>query len=462
MKDKRILVIGLDSAPPELVFDRFLDKMPNMKKMMGLGIYGKLRSCDPPITIPAWTVMMTSKSPGKLGAYGFRHRKKNSYKDAWIASSQAIRERAVWDILGDHGKKVCLVGVPPSYPPKAVNGWLISCFITPDTNRDYTYPVELRKEIEELVGNYLIDVEFRTDEKEGLLREIYEMTEKRFKVIKHLIKTRDWNFFMFVEIGLDRIHHAFWKFFDAEHHLHQPKNRFEDTIQNYYQFLDKEIGDLLSLIDEDTLVLVVSDHGAKRMKGAFCVNEWLIKRGYLTLKKNVEKVTDIEDAEIDWSKTIAWGWGGYYARIFLNLKGREEQGVIEPKDYDKVRESLAEEIRQIRGPNGEIWDNKVFKPEELYEECKGDPPDLMVYFDDLYWRSAGTIGHGTLNLPENDTGPDDAVHAQDGIFLLYDPKKKYGKKVDANILDIAPTILHLMGLPVPRDMEGKVIVEDLR
>lgn len=461
MRNKRVLVIGLDCAPPELAFGRFLDVMPNMQMMMKKGVYGRLRSSDPPITIPAWMVMMTGKTPGKLGAYGFRHRKDNSYTEIWLASSRTIKEPAVWDILGEKGKKACLIGIPPSYPPKPINGWLISSFITPDTDHDFTYPKELKAEIQDVVDGYMIDVVFRTDKKEDLLKEIYEMTDKRLKVIKHLMETRDWGFFMFVEIGLDRIHHAFWKFFDEEHHLHVPGNKFQDAIKNYYQHLDREVGELLALAGEDTLIVVVSDHGAKRMKGAFCIDEWFIKEGYLKLKKQPEKVTRLGDAEVDWSKTTAWGWGGYYARVFLNVKGRESQGVIEPEDYEKFRDMLADRIRRIRGPNGEKWKTKVFKPEELFVECRGDPPDLMVYFDDLYWRSAGTIGHGTLYLPENDTGPDDAVHAQDGIFLFYDPKKQIGKKVNANILDIAPTILHFMDLPVPKDMEGKVIWEDL-
>jgi predicted AlkP superfamily phosphohydrolase/phosphomutase len=374
-----------------------------------------------------------------------------------LASSHTIKEPKIWDLFEE---KVCLVGVPPSYPPKPVNGCMISCFITPSTEKEYTYPKDLKEEIERLTDGYLIDVDFRTDKKERLLKEIYTMTKKRFKVIKHLIGKFDWRFFMFVEIGLDRIHHAFWKYYDEEHHLYKPQNRFKDAIKNYYLYLDKEIGDLLSIIGDDTLVFVVSDHGAKRMKGAFCVNEWLIQKGYLKLKKKRNKITYLEDAEIDWNRSMAWGWGGYYSRIFLNVEGREEQGVVKQKEYEKTRNILAKELRNIRGPNGESWKTKVLKPEELYQECNGNPPDLMVYFDDLYWRSAGTIGHNTLYLPENDIGPDDAVHAHEGIFLFYDPKKKYGKEVNIDILDVAPTILHYMGLPIPNEMEGTIIVKD--
>ncbi|MFQ6051854.1 MAG: alkaline phosphatase family protein [Candidatus Hydrothermarchaeota archaeon] len=451
----RVLVIGLDSAPPELVFDEFIDELPNIKKMVENGIYGKLESIHPPITIPAWISMATSKSPGKLGLYGFRHRKNYSYKDIWIANSHSIKEKAIWDILAEHDKKSCLVGVPPSYPPKKINGWLISCFITPDTKKDYTYPKELKREIESLVGEYIVDVEFRTDEKDKLLKEIYEMTEKRFEVIKYLLQNKDWDFFMFVEIGLDRVQHAFWKFFDKEHHLYQ-KSEYENVIKDYYRYLDREIGDLLS-IARDAIILIVSDHGAKRMKGAFCINEWLIEKGYLRLKNKPDRIISLDKAEIDWKNTKAWGWGGYYARIFLNVEGREPQGTIKPASYESFRDEIAREIMNIRDSQENPMDNKILKPDEIFDEYNGDYPDLMVYLDDLYWRSAGTIGHNSLYLKENDTGPDDAVHSAHGIFIIYDPRKKIGKEVDASILDIAPTILDLMGIPVPRDMEGSII-----
>jgi predicted AlkP superfamily phosphohydrolase/phosphomutase len=282
------------------------------------------------------------------------------------------------------------------------------------------------------------------------------MTEKHFEVIKHLMRTRNWSFFMFVEIGLDRVHHAFWKYFDETHHLHEPGNEFQGVMEEYYVYLDERLGELLELIDDDTVVLVASDHGGKPMRGAFCINSWLEEQGLLKLKKPVRGITRLADSEVDWEKTVAWGWGGYYARVFLNVKGREEQGVVEPEDFEKVRDEIAEKIRRIRGPNGKEWDTKVLKPEDIYPECRGDPPDLMVYFDDLYWRSAGTMGQGDLYLPENDTGPDDAVHDTMGLYIYYDPREDLGGDAeDLGILDVAPTLLKAMGLPIPADMEGR-------
>jgi predicted AlkP superfamily phosphohydrolase/phosphomutase len=456
---RKVLVIGLDAASPELVFEKFREGLPNLTFMAENGLYGRLRSCHPPITIPAWMVMVTSINPGRLGLYGFRHRKEHSYTEITLPSSLSVKEKRIWDYIGEASGKVCLVAIPPTYPPQPVNGWLVSCMMTPDTKRQYTYPMELKSEIESLVGEYIIDVPFRKEERESVLKEIYVMTEKRFKLVKYLLTSKPWNFFMLVEIGLDRIQHAFWKYFDKEHHLYEPGNKFENVIRDYYKYLDHEIGEVMKLVDDDTIIMVVSDHGAKRMKGAFCINEWLIKEGYLKLKEEPKGVVELEKAEVDWNKTIAWAWGGYYARIFINVKGRERNGVVDQRDYESIREQLKKEIEDIRGPNYEKWNTKAYKPEELYPVCNGDPPDLLVYFDDLYWRAAGTIGHNTLYLPENDTGPDDAVHDYDGIFILYDPRKGMSGKVNITIYDVAPTILKLMGLQVPRSMEGKALEE---
>lgn len=454
--EKKCVVVGLDCAPAKIVFDQ-REKLPVLRELIENGLYGNLRSSDPPITIPAWMVMCTGKDPGRLGLYGFRHRKDYSYKDIWIATSQSIKEKAVWDIIGESGGQSCLVSVPPSYPPRPVAGNMISCFITPGSEKEYTYPSQLRQEIEERFGPYTFDVVFRTDDKDSLLEQIYEMTRNRFEVMNYLIRRKTWDFFMFVEIGVDRIQHAFWKYMDREHHLYVEGNPYEDVIMDYYKDLDKKIGELLSNIDKNTTVLVVSDHGAKRMKGAFCINEWLIEQGDLVVRERPQSPVSMEKVEVDWSRSKYWGWGGYYARLFLNIDGREAQGIILPEDYEKERDALVEKLISIKGEDGSEWKTRVLKPQQYFKEARGDYPDLMVYFDDLYWRSAGTLGHSTKYLLENDTGPDDAVHAQDGIYILYDPQRRENKRKNAHIMDIAPTVLHCMGLSVPDDMEGKII-----
>ena len=466
----KVLVIGLDGIPSNLLFNDLLKDLPNIKTMADNGLFATLESCHPPITVPAWMVMMTSKSPGELGIYGWRHRKGFSYNEGWIANSLSIKEPRVWDLLAKEGKKVCLIGIPPSYPPTQVNGSLISCSLTPKNSKSFTHPPQLAGEVENIVGgNYLFDIPFRIEDRNEALNKLYEMTDKRFKVINHLLKKGKWDYFMFVEIGFDRLHHMFWKYYDSTHPKYEPSNKYHKVIPEYYKYVDGKIGEILSTIDDDTYVLLVSDHGTASMKGAFCINEWLINEGYLVLKKYPNSIADLDNSEVDWDKTTAWGWGGYYARIFFNVKGRESNGKIPMDKFHTVREDLKRKLLTIEGPQGQKFDNKVFCPEDLYDESNGSKPDLIVYLDNLSWRSAGTIGHNTFYLSENDAGPDDSVHWMDGVFILYKRDRvnhssnpSNGNNIKLNnlsIYDVAPTILDIMNSPIPAKMQGKVVEE---
>ena len=454
------MLIGLDCAAPELVFDRWRDDLPNLKSLCKSGLHGLLRSCDPPITVPAWSVMMSSKSPGLLGVYGFRNRIDHSYNKYAIANSIAIKEDRLWDILSRNGKRSIIIGVPGTYPPRPLNGVLVADFLTPDTTCNYTYPGAVKDEIERVVGEYILDVrDFRSGNKTKILSDIYEMTRKRFQLARHLLANKEWDYFMIVEMGVDRIHHAFWDNMDPAHRFYEAGNKFENAIHDYYKEVDREIGELVAFADDKTAVLVVSDHGAKRMDGGICVNEWLLANGYLALAENPERPVSLTKAKVDWSRTKAWGDGGYYARIFLNVAGREPQGTIAPADYENVRDELIAGLGTIPGENGREIRTKVFRPERLYRKVRGVAPDLMVYFGDLSWRSVGTIGGGKIHTFENDTGPDGANHAHDGIFVLRDNvNMDTAVRVDGlEITDVAPTILNLFGLPIPNDMEGRAV-----
>jgi predicted AlkP superfamily phosphohydrolase/phosphomutase len=337
---------------------------------------------------------------------------------------------------------------------------MVSCFLTPDTTTSqYTYPAELKEEIEDLVGRYLVDVDdFRTDDKERLLADIEEMTERRFRVAEHLLETRPWDLFFMVEMGTDRIHHGFWRFFDPEHRLHEPGNRYESAMLDYYRALDGKLARLLRFADDDTAVLVVSDHGAKRMDGGICVNEWLRREGYLALKEEPAGPTRFSPELVDWERTTAWGEGGYYCRLFLNVAGREPSGTVAPADYERVRDELKAGLEALGDERGRPIGTLAHRPEELYPERNGIPPDLLVYFGDLYWRSVGQVGTGTVHVFENDTGPDDANHAFEGLYVLCADGVPAGPGPERDLKDIAPTILALLGEPVPAEMEGASLV----
>jgi predicted AlkP superfamily phosphohydrolase/phosphomutase len=456
----KVLVVGLDCAAPQLVFERWLAELPTLRSLTERGSFGVLRSCDPPITVPAWSSMTSSRSPGSLGFYGFRNRRDHSYDALAFADSRAVRVPRVWDLLSARGRPVIVLGVPQTYPVSRVSGVMVSCFLTPDTEASqYTYPAELKGEIEGLVGRYMVDVEnFRTDEKERLLAEIEEMTEKRFRVAEHLLETRPWDLFFMVEMGTDRIHHGFWRFFDRDHRLHEPGNPYESAMLDYYRGVDEKLARLLRFADDDTAVLVVSDHGAKRMDGGICVNEWLRREGYLVLKEEPPEPARLTPELIDWERTTAWGEGGYYCRLFLNVAGREPQGTVPEGDYERVRDELKTRLEALGDDSGRPIGTVAHKPEELYAEVKGVAPDLLVYFGDLYWRSVGQVGTGAVHVFENDTGPDDANHAHEGLYVLAADGVRPGRGPERDLRDIAPTLLELLGEPVPAEMEGRSLL----
>ena len=447
-RQKKIFVIGLDCAPPKLLFEDFKEHLPHLRMMMEEGTYTKMHTIHPPITIPAWMSMCSGKDAGVLGVYGFRERINHSYTEFNIASSLAFsRIPKIWDILAKYKKRSIVVGVPPTYPPYPINGCMVSGFICPDTNRDFTYPSDLKNEIEKLVGKYPFDIVFRTEKRDELIKNVYQMTEKRFTAIEYLIKNKVWDFFMFVEIGVDRVQHAFWKYYDSSHHLYQPNHKYRNVIFNYYKLIDERIGRILSLLDKNTVVFVVSDHGAKAMKGSFCLNEWLIEKGYLVLNKYPDRIEPFENLDVNWQKTMVWGWGGYDGRIFINRKGWESDGIVNDYEYEGLRNRLIKELEQEKDKFGIRWNTRVYKPQQLYKILNGKPCDLVAYFDDLAYRSAGTVGHRKIFLDENDTGPDDAMHDWEGVFVMYDPKRKGGgKQSTMSILDFMPFVLKIMGI----------------
>lgn len=456
---KKVAVIGLDCAAPELVFEQWRDELPCLSRLMRRGLWGKLESVTPPITVPAWSCMMSGKDPGELGIYGFRNRKDYSYDGLAIANSLAVREQRVWDILSRAGKQVIVIGVPGTYPPSKVNGCMVGCFLTPNADSPYAYPPELKSELESQFGPYRMDVQnFRSEDKQRILDDIYRMSDQHFAMAKHLVTTKPWDFFMMVEMGTDRIHHAFWKFHDPHHLKYTPHNPFENAIRDYYRYIDSKIAELLVCLGTDTTVLIVSDHGVKKMEGGVCINEWLQKQGYLTLKAPVDKPTPLGRVTIDWSKTVAWGEGGYYSRVFLNVKGREPSGTIEPQRYEAVRDELKAKLEAMLDHKGKPLGNRVFKPQEIYRFVRGVPPDLIVYFGNLEWRSVGSVGLNTIHTFENDTGPDDANHAEYGIFILNAPGNGGGKQVEGlRLFDVSATVLDRIGVPVPPDMQGKPV-----
>lgn len=457
MARARVLVIGLDCAAPALVFDRYKAVMPNTSRLMEKGMWGKLRSVVPPITVPAWACMTSGRDPGEIGVYGFRDRACGTYELSLVDSAH-IQVPRIWDYLETAGRSSCVLFVPPSFPPRSLNhGQMLSCFLTPSAESEWAAPAALKNELHQHFGDYIMDVEgVRGGDKQTLLRDLAAMTTQHFAMARHMWRTRQPDFMMMVEIGPDRLHHALWSAMDPLH----PRPIMDATLQqgarDYYAQLDREIGELVALTDDDTTVLVVSDHGARSMQGGVCINEWLIANGWLVLKEMPHAPTPLKPDMVDWSRTRAWGEGGYYARIFLNALGREPLGLIESSALAQTRETLANELRALRGPSGESFDNLVIDPQTFYREAKGTPPDFCVFFDQLAWRSIGSVGHGRVFVDDNDTGEDGCNHDWDGVFVMAGRQtQKSGAIEGLSLYDVTPTVLSLLDVPFPAELLGR-------
>ena len=454
----KLFVLGLDCATPEIVLEDDSLELPNLRGLMEAGCWGRLESVVPPITVPAWMCMATGRDPGSLGVYGFRNRTDHGYASLDTVDRNAFDALTIWDRIALQGGRSILVGVPPSYPPRRLNGLSVGCFLTPDPRTDvFTHPPELGERLHEWVDGYEVDVtDFRSDDKARIRRDVERMTRKRFEVVRRLMVEEPWDYFQVVEIGLDRIQHAFWKHHDPTHPKYDPANPWSEVVRDYHRMLDREIGSVLDRIDGETVVAVVSDHGARPLMGGFRINEWLLREGWLTLRSRPSSPTPFEELDVDWSRTRAWGAGGYYGRIFLNIEGREPEGTIPATDAEVVLEELVTALEATVDPEGRPLGTRAHRPVDLYSEVEGIPPDLIVLVGDLAWRALGSVGHAGVHADENDTGPDDCNHAQHGVFALAGPGvARVGELRGVHLLDVAPTLLELGGWDVPDSLPGR-------
>lgn len=443
----RLLILGLDCVPPALLFDRCRDVMPNVSALIERGVHGPLRSSEPPITVPAWACMTSGRDAGELGLYGFRNRVRGEY-GLRTADSRDVRVKRVWDYLGDAGHRVAPLFVPLTYPPTPVRGVMASCFLTPE-GAPFTFPAGLGAQLEARHGAYHADVrDFRTDDLGRIWDELHAMAVQHVAMARDVLARQSPEFMMMVEMGPDRFHHAFFAQFDARHPLHQPGGPYADAPERYYAFLDAELGKLLADVPPDCTVMIVSDHGAKSMQGGFCINDWLRDAGFLK-HGAVSAPTALREAGVDWPRTRAWAEGGYYARVFLNVVGREPEGTVPEADYERTRDALIEALGHVKRPDGSPFPVRAVKPNESYRATRGEAPDLMLYLDDLDHRALGTVGHPSLFRQSNDGGPDGCNHDWEGVFVAAGPGIPEGQRIEgASLFDVTPTALGRFGVRV--------------
>ena len=420
---------------------------------MRRGVWGPMRSCHPPITVPAWMIMASGQDAGAQGVYGFRSRTGPGYGDLTLTRRDFFQGQPIWERLGDEGLRSTIIGVPGTWPPRPLAGQMITGPLTPQ-QAPHCWPRTLETQVEALAGaRYAFDVEgFRELPPDVLIERVCEMTQARFEVALELARQDDWNLLWVVEIGLDRLYHALWHCIDPTHPRYVDDPALAGALLDYHKQLDGHIGALVEACDDgETAFVVVSDHGAKSMTGGFLLNQWLIEQGLMTLKAPLESKVRFDPALIDWSQTRVWAMGGYCGRLFVNLEGREPQGIVKADEVEAILAQIEAGLQGLVTPQGEALAVETHRTGDLYREALGWPPEMVVYLGDLAWRALDTVGAPSVWAKSNDSGPDSANHAWHGIFIAAGGGLAHGEAVEGfELLDVAPLLETLLDVEVTR------------
>lgn len=512
----RVLVLGLDGATWTLL-DPLLaqNKLPTLGKLIANGTRSILRSCIQPSSEQAWSAFATGKQNGKFGLYGFYQRAKNSYALEYINASHR-RAATLWRILSDRQKKCVVVNVPLTWPVESINGAIVSGLMTPGLDSQFTHPPEIKQELLTKFGEYIIDVDIERGESDiGSLGElaarVKRMSELQTGAFEYLLeKNPDWDFGMLVHRAPDILCHKYWRYQDPTHPLYNATEaeQWGSVINDCFEYLDVYNARLLEkFADDDTTVIVLSDHGFGPLTHAVYLNLYFSRQGILgykeqqgstlssALRAGVKRLNNpilaavkskifevlpqlksnlhysMAYGNMDWSRTKAYAVGTM-GNVYLNVRGREPQGSVEPQDYETTRDTVISAMRALRDPETQkpIFDF-VYRREEIYNGgALDDAPDVIGLIDGPYhiaavdWRGANGKQKsvvekvGSQLLFVSDTS---GQHRMDGILI----GNGAGTSAHAafsptpQLIDLAPTILQLFGEPIPDDMDGRVLNE---
>ncbi len=509
---KKVLFIGLDGATFD-VLDPLIDRglMPRLKQFIDEGVRGPLETTIPPITPTAWVSWMTGKNPGKHGVFEFLLRRTGSgaLPDTPV-NSRSRDGLPFWDLLGQMGKRAIVTNVPCTYPPSMVNGVMISDFLTPRGRRDFTYPESLIEEVESRFGPYELYITevYTPGNVDKILDQLFTELEYKTKVNRYLMEQYGWDVLATHYWGTDRFQHELWHLLDETHPFFDRKehNAHISRIYEYWHAVDSTLGELFDDAGDETTVYIGSDHGFGPIEKFLCFNVWLIDEGLLVLKgdamtmfkralfrlgltpdlayrsamkmglahlrlsvgvTNRSKLMKLANqlmlslGDVDWSRTVAFSKGNY-GQIFLNLRGRDEHGIVEPgAEYEKVMAQVIDKLRALVDPEtrqaliGPIW-----RRDDLYTGPHIDEaPDIQFLPSDMTNKPLGTLDL-TSNKFITPVYGNSGDHRMHGVLLGRGRELRSGAQIDgARIIDYAPTILHSFGVEVPPDMDGRVLEE---
>lgn len=503
----KVLVIGLDGATFDLLKPWMAEgHMPTLKKLMDTGASGELESTFPPLTAAAWVSFATGVNPGKHGLFDFVFPRNGSY-DVLIANPKLREAEPMWIIASRHDKKVAIISVPMTYPPEPVNGLMISCFMTPSPRSEYTYPRELKHELIKQGFHFetAISEKHRSGDIGKFLAEVALSTQKRVETVLHLMRTQSWDLFTFVFQSTDLLQHELWRLIDSTHPRHSESEaaQYLERWKQFYDQLDAYLAQLIEAAGPDTNVIIMSDHGFGRVTHLFYVNNWLLEHGYMALKPGLwhrlkllsfrlgwtpmhvfklltylhlawlrqgfrfgqkygsAKKVFFSFDDIDWSHTRAFSFGNF-GQIYLNVKGRQQRGIVAPGvEYERLCDEIAQGLMAYVDPmTGKPFIERVIRKEEIYKgQHYDDAPDLIALSRNLEYVSFGTTDFGSNRVTDKIFGMT-GYHRMNGIVVMNGPDVQAGAQPkDAAIVDLAPTILYMLGVPVPDSMDGRVLRE---
>lgn len=508
--DFSVLIVGLDGATFDLMLPWIEEgHLPNLARMLRSGAKSPLESTIPPITPCAWSSFMTGKNPGKHGLFDFIE---PHGEHGFRFTNASFREgETLWGCLSRHGRRVGVVNVPMTFPPEPVNGFLISGLDTPHELSPFMYPVEIRTELKRADIRYRIDQQhlgnMRTDaRRRALLTDIWESEQARTTALQYLSDKRPCDFRMIVFGSTDQVQHHFWHFMDPSHDKHDPAGaaEFGNAIRETYAHVDEQLGILLDECDDDTIVIVMSDHGFGPMSNVrLRLNQILADAGLLQfetgsapgkLKQSLARWLDgmlrstlssdakrriagmlpklrtwfetLDEAKIDWSKTNAFVNEAYRSSPAIWLNRLQD---LTDSEAGELRDRIEEIMLTLVDPEtGAPVISSLERPQEIYHgpHAKKAPDLLPSWWRDGFLLDQSSPAESGLPSVERSTAPLEggvefaASHRLDGVLMMSGgPIHADFSFEGAKIVDVTPTVLYLMGLPIPDDMDGQVLVE---
>jgi len=437
---KRVVVIGLDGTP--YTFLQYLLReglAPNLARLLEEGDFARIHSVYPTVSSVAWSTYMTGVNPARHGVFGFVDRKPGTY-EMTIPTARALRAPTLWELLGQAGKRLIVMNVPVTYPPRPVNGLLVGCFLSPNLEKA-TYPPELAGRLERLGYRLDADAWKARRSKEAALQEVTDVLERRVRAMFDLLDHDPWDFFQCHIMETDRLHHFLWEEMEQGHAAYAP------PFFAFYRRIDEMLGQLRGRLDDDTTLVVLSDHGFCTLKKEVYVNTWLHDRGWLRLEGAEPKLTGITSDSVAYSLDPG--------RILLNVAGREPRGGVPPgAPYEALREEIAAAALALRDPDdGTPIVAQVLRREEIYHGPLLEQAADLILVPTAGYDLKGALGKETLTFKGTELV---GTHTYDDA-MLYIQRQRIAPG-DWGIGDVMPTVLQLMGVEAPEGLDGKVCI----